>query len=233
MKDTQKLSLCMIVRNEAANLARCLAGVRDLVDEIVIVDTGSIDNTLDIAKEFGAQIFTSEWQENFSTARNYSLAQATGDWILYLDGDEELIDVNRETVVNLLNQPVEGYYFTIINPTTNQPGGQSIRHVNLRLFRNNPKYRFSGAIHEQIIPSILAAKPQAKLINSKLKIYHHGYKTHSIEEKNKNLRNLNIIKKQVEKEPNNNFYLYNLGVALYQTNDLTGAIDAWEKHSQI
>ena len=82
------LSLCMIVKNEEKHLVKCLKSVRDVVDEMIIVDTGSTDKTIDIARVFGAKVFDFPWTGDFSAARNHSLAQATGDWILVLDADE-------------------------------------------------------------------------------------------------------------------------------------------------
>ena len=84
------VSLCMIVKDEEENLARCLDSVRDFVDEIIIVDTGSTDRTIDIAERYGARVFYHPWEGSFSKARNYSLKYATCDWILILDADEEL-----------------------------------------------------------------------------------------------------------------------------------------------
>ena len=85
-----KLSLNMIVKNEETNLARALQSVKNVVDEIVIVDTGSTDKTKAIAKSFNAKVFNFEWTNNFSAARNYALEKSDGDWIIYLDADEEL-----------------------------------------------------------------------------------------------------------------------------------------------
>jgi len=84
------LSLSMIVKNEEPFLAHCLDSVRGLVDEMVILDTGSTDGTLEIARAAGARVFQSPWRDDFSAARNASLEKATGDWILILDADEEL-----------------------------------------------------------------------------------------------------------------------------------------------
>ncbi len=85
-----RLSLCMIVQNEAAFLPGCLASVTELVDEIVIADTGSTDNTVEIATKAGAKVIPIEWQDDFAAARNQALAQVTGDWVLVLDADETL-----------------------------------------------------------------------------------------------------------------------------------------------
>ena len=85
-----KLSLCTIVKDEEASLPSCLNSVKDVVDEMVVVDTGSTDRTPAIAKEFGAKVYRFPQDSNLSPARNFSLEQATGDWILVLDADEEL-----------------------------------------------------------------------------------------------------------------------------------------------
>ena len=96
MPDPVKLSLCMIAKNEEKYLGRCLASVRGVVDEIILVDTGSTDRTAEIAQSFGARVGHHAWQDDFSEARNASLELATGDWILALDADEELAPASRE-----------------------------------------------------------------------------------------------------------------------------------------
>ena len=88
----QRISLCMIVRDEEEHLARCLASVQGVVDEIVIVDTGSIDRSVEIAEGFGARVLHEEWKGDFAAPRNTGIDAAGGDWILVLDADEELID---------------------------------------------------------------------------------------------------------------------------------------------
>lgn len=223
----------MIVKNEEAYLEKCLSSVRDVVDEIIVVDTGSTDGTVDIARRYGAKVIPFEWTQDFSAARNFSLEQATGDWILYLDADEELVGVDKEAFLQLLKDPkVEGYYFRIISPTAGETGDQGLRHLSLRLFRNRPGYRFQGALHEQIVPSILATNPSAQLWDSGLCIYHHGYKQEVVGSRNKVSRNLEILQKQVEKDPQDNYLRYNLGVALYEAGDLAGALREWENVEQ-
>ena len=86
----QTLSLCMIVKNEEANLGRCLESVKGVADEIIIVDTGSTDRTVEIARQHGAKIVSHQWDDDFAVARNVSLRAATSDWILVLDADEAL-----------------------------------------------------------------------------------------------------------------------------------------------
>src|SRR5207237_2451906 len=90
-----RVSLCMIVKNEEHNLADCLASVADLVDEVIIIDTGSTDRTKDIAAGFGARVFDFPWVDSFAAARNESLRHATGDWVFWMDGDDRLDPANR------------------------------------------------------------------------------------------------------------------------------------------
>src|SRR5690606_19791317 len=104
MSDTPTLTLCMIARNEEAHLARCLQSVRDLVDEIVLVDTGSTDRTVAIAEAFDARVFHVAWQDDFSLARNASLEEARGDWILVLDADETIAQRDHDVIRRLLEQ---------------------------------------------------------------------------------------------------------------------------------
>ena len=99
-----RCSLCMIVRDEERYLAGCLESVVDLVDEIVVVDTGSTDSTPDIARRFGARVFNFQWVDDFSAARNESLRHATGEWIFWLDADERLDAPNRRKFQQLLTK---------------------------------------------------------------------------------------------------------------------------------
>ncbi|WP_169738603.1 TPR domain-containing glycosyltransferase [Desulfofalx alkaliphila] len=220
----------MIVKNEEHYLKRCLSSAKELVDEIIIVDTGSTDGTLEIANNFGHKVAKVPWANDFSLARNHSLDLATCEWIIYLDADEELVIDDKDKFKELLRRKdVEGYFFNIINFTSDTPGGQRIKHTNLRLFKNRPQYRFKGALHEQIIPSILEFNPNAKLLGTDITIIHHGYKNKDIELKDKNTRNLNILKNQLNKDAENVFLRYNFAVSLLRNKQLEEAINEFEK----
>src|SRR3989338_781444 len=106
------LSLCMITKNEEKNLAKCLNSVKDLVDEIIIVDTGSKDNTINIAKSFNAKIINFKWQDDFSLARNESLKCASSDWIVVLDADEVIAKNDLVKIKRLIqNEKIMAYKF--------------------------------------------------------------------------------------------------------------------------
>jgi tetratricopeptide (TPR) repeat protein len=191
MKPT--LALSMIVRDAATLLPDCLSSVRDLVDEMLIADTGSTDDTIAIAREFGAQVFCVPWANDFAAARNLSLAQTKSDWILSLDADEHLdSDAARQIPSLLKKQNIAGYQVTIRNyvlslndrlwdrpakpndsrlPTAQQYPAY-VEHQNVRLFRNDPEIRFVGRVHESVGPDIL--RHRRKLGNATFLIHHFG-----------------------------------------------------------
>lgn len=146
------LSLCMIVKNEEHNLFKCLSSALNHVDEIIVVDTGSEDNTVEIAKQFGAIINQFEWCDDFSAARNFAMSQGHGNWILILDADEEII-VKSGTLKEHLeseierNPDIQACFFEWINPFNS--GTTSVNTI--RLFRNNLGIRYEGRFHESLV----------------------------------------------------------------------------------
>ena len=147
-----KLSVCLIVKNEEQFLAQCLKSVRSLARQIVVVDTGSTDRTVEIAKEFGAEIYSFAWCEDFSAARNAALEHATGDWILMLDADEELPTAQHEKIrADMKKSDVIAYRLPLLNS-----GKEPRKSFVPRLFRNAPGVYYSGRIHEQVFPSLMA-----------------------------------------------------------------------------
>ena len=213
-----KVSLCMIVKNEGQILRRCLNSVSGLVHEIIIVDTGSTDSTCEIARQYGAIIHHFLWNDNFSDARNASLALAQGDWILFSDADEEISPESREILSRLVeNETVEGYFVKIMNHLGKEGWIETVPDLVFRLFRNKKEYRFRGAIHEQIADVILEKNPQARYqVAEGLILIHHGYLDEVIREKDKKLRNLTLIEKELAQNPTNRLLQYHYGVELFR-----------------
>jgi glycosyltransferase involved in cell wall biosynthesis len=212
------VSLCMIVKNEADNLPRCLKSTAGAVDELIVVDTGSTDNSLEIAKSFGARVSSFPWNGNFSAARNASLANASGDWILFLDADEELTPESARILRQITATPaVEGYFVKILNYLGNENWNEVCPDLVFRLFRNRPAYRFRGAIHEQIVDVILEQNQTARYQTAEnLIIRHYGYLNQAIEAKDKKNRNLRLIQAELERDPQNRLLRYHYGVELYR-----------------
>jgi glycosyltransferase involved in cell wall biosynthesis len=174
------LSLCMIVKNEATNLPRCLQSAQPWVDEIIVVDTGSEDNTVAIAQQFGAKVSYFAWCNDFAAARNASLAQATGTWILVLDADEELVG-SGDGLEPLRLHPEALTWEIHLRDADPEAGVNGMQAV--RLLRNLPELRYTGQYHEylqyqgQPIP-LGQSQPL-----SGLEILHHGYSQAALQEK--------------------------------------------------
>lgn len=161
----------MIVKNESADLGRCLKSVRDAADEIIVVDTGSTDDTVSIAESYGAQVIHEPWRDDFSFARNRSIEKATGQWIVWLDADDE---VPAESVGQLIalkkGRPDKAYAFLVRNE---KPGNTGSEFVQVRMFPNHPEIRFERRIHEQVMPSAARLGLGAQAVP--VVVIHHGY----------------------------------------------------------
>ncbi len=205
------VSLCMMVKNEERFLGDCLAAASPVVDEIIIVDTGSTDRTIEIAESFGAKVYHQDWQDDFSAPRNLSLEKATGDWILVLDADETLDPEDypafREAICD---SGVSGYNITFENLYT---GGKTIGVVMMRLFRSLPGLVYVNRIHEQVSPSVLSEGEKVGLVLSVLDVTvtHKGYTDEIMDLRGKNKRNEDLFIRQLEEHPEDVYSLYKYG----------------------
>ncbi|MDQ7817357.1 MAG: glycosyltransferase [Melioribacteraceae bacterium] len=196
------LTLSMIVKNEEKHLRGCLESVKNIVDEIVIVDTGSTDNTLKIAEEFGAKLFHFNWINDFSAARNYALRNSSGRWILYLDADERLSPESINELSEIIKKEEKtGYNCTV--KSIDSENGRDNQMFYVRLFAGSKDIYFSGVVHEQILPSLVENGYQIK--GSLIKIDHIGYNIDNAGKKEKAKRNLELLR--VEHEKNNSPYV--------------------------
>ena len=203
------ISLCMIVRNEAASLERCLDSVQGVVSEMIVLDTGSTDDTVDVARRCGAQVYHHPWDDDFAAARNVSLGHAAGDWILCLDADETLDEQARAALRRLLpGTQALAYYLTFRSPVEGGGAGSVIQSLHPRLFRNHRGIRFEGRIHEEIVQSVLRAG--GGIEQSGIVITHAGYTPEIFQNRDKFERNVRILHKDIADRPTfgmNHFYL--------------------------
>lgn len=148
------VSLCLVVLNEEKSLKLCFQNIGNVVDEILVLDTGSTDNTADVARALGAQVFSYEWDENFSNARNILLEKAHNDWVLWMDGDEyyppELVKEIHDRITS--SGGCAGYYF----PRRNYYFGKWLRYggnypdYQLKLFKKSESSAFLSRVHEKV-----------------------------------------------------------------------------------
>ena len=217
-----KLSLCMIVRNEEKNLRRCLLSVAEIVDEIVIVDTGSSDKTIEIALEFGAKIFPCEWKGDFAAARNKGIDEASGEWVLVLDADEEVAPQSLPEIRRLLqDHSAAGFFLEFINYYGIFQPDAYFKDSCCRMFRRDERVRFQGRIHEEVASSISALGRAIK--HSEVKVLHYGYLDTAPAAKSQ--RNIDIIEKELKDNPQNIRMQYALAVEKLQLEEYEESLD--------
>ena len=173
----QTVSLCVIARDEEATIGMAIKSVLALVDEVIVADTGSRDNTRIIAEGYGARVVDIPWEDDFSAARNAALDQASCDWILVLDADEILQPLRPVDFQRMLQDPAAaGYRLRLLSPTRDQ---EEDRAQRVRLFRNLPVVRYRYPIHERITPTLdkWAAAQGLQVLDSLLTVMHEPSET--------------------------------------------------------
>lgn len=211
------LSLCMIVKNEEPFLDDCLNSVRGVVDEIVVVDTGSTDNTIQIARAHGARVLHFEWCDDFARARNVALDAASGDWILVLDADEEIDPQTKKELRKLITDKSKvGYGLLLENKLGNGLNGVQTAIIT-RLFQNRPDVRYEGIIHEQVVNAM--ARTGMPTPPCGVRIIHKGYTDATMTAKDKFHRNLTLLERQVAEHPEMSYAHFNLGQTYKVMND--------------
>jgi GT2 family glycosyltransferase/tetratricopeptide (TPR) repeat protein len=223
-----RVSVCLIARNEERFLPQCLRSVRSLAAQIVVVDTGSTDRTIEIAREFGAEVHSFAWCDDFSAARNAALEHAKGDWILIIDADEELAPEQTATALREIQvATVMGYRLPIIDRGREEGGCSYVP----RLFRNAPGVFFVGRIHEQAFSSIQVRCKQWGLKHElgKTTLRHYGYTGEVMAGRNKIERNLRLLERAVEEMPNEPNLIMSLGLELVRSGKLEAGLERyWE-----
>lgn len=210
------ISLCMIVRNEELKISRCLESVKDFVDEIVIVDTGSTDRTLEIAKKYTDNVHQVLWEDDFSKARNQSVSFSHGDYILVMDADEMVSNRTGKFIRAFVeNNSKKLGKIKIVNSFNINDEIQESTSFITRIFPRN--CYFEGKIHEQIVSDL-------NKINTKIEIYHDGYL-----ELDKGERNLLLLLNEIKHKPNDVYLLYQIGKEYKIKNEIEMALSYFEK----
>lgn len=205
-----KISACIVVKNEEANLRVCLDCIKDIVDEMIVVDTGSTDQTIAVAEKYGTQVYRYEWQDDFALAKNFALDKSEGDWIIFLDADEYF---TAETVKNIPDviakhqHECDGFLTQMVNIDVDQENKIMDQFFTVRIFRNDPNMRFVGKVHEQIHNLTGRKNAWYKVNPDEIELYHTGYSSHIIRQKCE--RNLKLLLVQMQNnEEDINLYRY-------------------------
>lgn len=214
----------MIVRDASATLSRCLQSIQYIADEIIIVDTGSKDNTLEIARQFTQNVFLFEWIDDFAAARNFAVSKAGGDWILNIDADKYLLPAARGYLPDLLGNPdVVAYSCKIRNNKD-----YTFENACFCLFRNQQNLYYTGLINEKPDQSIALNIQETglKTLPCNLCVEHSGWEG---DKTPKYDRDLKLLKLAIDKEPENADLWNRLAMIHRQTGEMTLAKSANQK----
>lgn len=218
-----RISAAMIVRDEERFLADCLRSLQGIADEVVVVDTGSVDATPDIAKAYDAKLYHHPWTGDFAAARNYGLGLCTGDWILYIDADERVLPIDRVR----LDAALGALDLVACNLWFSAQVGQT-PYSEMRLWRNDARLRFRGCIHETIRPAVsaMAAQDGLRIGECPLEIIHLGYEDR---QDAKHHRNLPLLQQRVREDTSNVFNWCHLGFVQAGLGDLEQSVAAFRQ----
>lgn len=218
-----KLSIVMMVKNEEKYLDKTLSSLKPIREkiksELIILDTGSTDKTVEIAKKYTSKVYFKEWNDNFADMRNKSISYAKGEWLLILDGDEPVVEYNRllDFFRSSKSKKYNSATIELINFQNLNPIKKSIGRVP-RFFRNIKEFKYSGIIHEQ--PVIIEP-----MYDSIITCEHYGYLYIDKKLQNKKTsRNIKLLEKQLLEEPNNAYILAHLAISYLQINKLKDSL---------
>jgi GT2 family glycosyltransferase/tetratricopeptide (TPR) repeat protein len=222
-----RVSLCMIVRDSARTIGDCLSSIRPWVDEMIVVDTGSTDNTREIVRSLGAKVFEFPWCDSFATARNESLRHATGDWLFWMDADDTIGEVNGRKLRELIDQPsptAMGYVMQV-----HCPPDTVVDHV--KIFRNLPELRFTGRIHEQILPAIRRLGGDVQWTD--IFVTHSGSDVTPAGKARKQKRDWRLLEMELADDPDKTFTLFNVGMTQLDMGKAAEALNSLARSLQL
>lgn len=209
------LTACLIVRDEEEFLTECLQSIMRLTTDVVIVDTGSVDGTKEIAERLGCKVFSYEWQDDFSAARNYALQKVRGEWVLFIDADErvEWKSSRAELYALLANTECQAFRAPILSYVGSQRSVESlVSDERIVLFCNDPLVRFSHRVHEDLSESLVARYGLNLTIGHlPLVVEHLGYLDQVVERRSKHERNIRLLELEINEKGTSPWTDYCLG----------------------
>ena len=224
-----KISLCIICKDEEKKIARCINSVKEKVDEIVVVDTGSTDNTINIVKELGAKVFEIPWENDFAKARNHAISKCKGNWIVFLDADEYLLGSCLNNLRPYIIQAENNKHdFILVEILNEQKDRIQNTFKTIRIFKNHPTIIYKGSIHELLYKE--GGQLKGIDYSEYLRVLHDGYIKEVVDEKQKIDRNITMLLKEYEKNPTSSDICYYLMESYSGKNDLE---KTWEFANKI
>ncbi|MFZ2017885.1 MAG: glycosyltransferase family 2 protein, partial [Methyloceanibacter sp.] len=222
-----RVSATLIVRDESAFIDGCLASLVGFVDEIVLVDTGSRDDTVQKARHFPIKLHSFPWRGDFSAARNYAITRASGEWILYIDADERLEVPDRDVWNGVRADTTKAAWKLRFYPRVGWTP-----YAELRLFRNDPRIRFRGVIHERVYDGVedVCHSDGREIGSCEIALRHFGYEN---DQRPKLSRNIPMLRAYVSQDPERVFCWWHLGDTLQLSGDEEGAAEAWRKGIEV
>lgn len=225
------ISICIITKNEEKHLQQCLKRIVNKGCEIVVVDTGSTDNSIEIAKKYTQSVYRFEWCDNFSAARNFSIAKANNDYVLILDTDEYLEECDWKEVERLIALNPDKVGCIQIKNDYYLDGKLMVNNDCVSRFFDRRIYKFTGKIHEQIVNSYNGKNYETFLLP--IKVHHHGYAGDETVRKNKAQRNISLLKAALKDNEKDPYLLYQLGKSYYYIEDYQNALIYFERAVEI
>lgn len=215
-KAENRISQCMIVKNEERNIERALSWGKAVIWEQIVVDTGSTDRTVELAKKMGAKVFFLEWPEDFAAAKNYAIDRAEGEWIVFLDADEHMTEKDAGKLPDVFEQLAHKEYdgVTALLHNLDDDGRVFSSCSHLRLFRNDSDIRYKRRIHEQLV-SMSGRELRIMDGTEELSILHTGYQGEVSKKKKKSGRNRRMLQMEIKEHPDDPELLGYMGDECY------------------
>lgn len=217
------ISQCIIAKNEENNIEYCLSHLKSVVDEQIVVDTGSTDRTVEIAEKLGAKVFHFEWVDDFSAARNFALDKAKGDWVIFLDCDEYFADSSIPLIKKNIKEidrkkNINAIQSQLINIDKEKNVISVAKNTSPRIFKNKKNLRYRNRIHEHLVDFSIEKSGSAVVFanaTEDLKILHTGYDKGVFVEKNKSARNFFMLKRELDQNPEDTLLNFYMSKSLY------------------